>query len=115
MALKPEVKQKWVEALRSGRYKQGRRKLRVGDEYCCLGVLCDIAGTELDATWIPCPVFTGQDPPSYIFGATALTQLDAEQAHSIGIRQAEQKQLIFMNDTQNSSFSEIADYIETNL
>lgn len=33
----------WVEALRSGKYKQGRRVLRNNsDEFCCLGVACDI-------------------------------------------------------------------------
>ena len=37
-------KAKWVAALRSGEYKQGRGRLRSeDDEYCCLGVLCEIA------------------------------------------------------------------------
>ncbi len=36
------VKQKWVEALRSGKYKQGRSVLRSESGFCCLGVLCDI-------------------------------------------------------------------------
>ena len=39
-----EIKQKWVEALRSGKYKQTTYVLRREDSYCCLGVLCDIAG-----------------------------------------------------------------------
>lgn len=38
----PEVKTKWLEALRSGKYKQGTARLNKGDEYCCVGVLCDI-------------------------------------------------------------------------
>jgi hypothetical protein len=33
----------WVAALRSGDYKQGREVLRDGDEFCCLGVACDLA------------------------------------------------------------------------
>jgi hypothetical protein len=42
-----EYKQKWVEALRSGEYKQGKGVLRSkSDEYCCLGVLCDIVDPE---------------------------------------------------------------------
>lgn len=32
----------WVAALRSGEYKQGREYLQKGDEYCCLGVVCDL-------------------------------------------------------------------------
>ena len=35
------VKQ-WVQALRSGEYHQGHGRLKNADEYCCLGVLCDI-------------------------------------------------------------------------
>lgn len=38
-----DIKKEWVEALRSGEYKQGKMNLRSkNDEYCCLGVLCDI-------------------------------------------------------------------------
>ena len=41
-----EVKQQWVEALRSGKYQQGTAALRKHkdgqDQYCCLGVLCDL-------------------------------------------------------------------------
>lgn len=40
-----ENAQKWVAALRSGEYKQGRCALRLlDDSYCCLGVACDISG-----------------------------------------------------------------------
>lgn len=41
--MNPEVKRRWVQALRSGRYTQGTGRLRsVADEFCCLGVLCDL-------------------------------------------------------------------------
>jgi hypothetical protein len=37
------VTQKWVKALRSGEYKQGKGHLRNSDNtFCCLGVLCDL-------------------------------------------------------------------------
>ncbi len=42
--LPPELKAKWLEALRSGKYKQGRDTLCDGTGYCCLGVLSDIQG-----------------------------------------------------------------------
>lgn len=35
---------KWSRALRSGKYKQGKGQLRDGDNFCCLGVLCDVSG-----------------------------------------------------------------------
>jgi hypothetical protein len=41
--MRPEIKQLWIEELRSGRYEQGREALKDGDEYCCLGVLCELA------------------------------------------------------------------------
>ena len=37
---------KWVEALRSGDYKQTRGKLRDADGFCCLGVACDLYASE---------------------------------------------------------------------
>lgn len=49
--MKQEIKKKWVTALRSGKYRQGRGKLKVALEeaeggfnfgHCCLGVLCDL-------------------------------------------------------------------------
>lgn len=46
MAMNPEIKAKWVAALRSGEYKQGRDSLRKGDGFCCLGVLCDLYDSE---------------------------------------------------------------------
>jgi hypothetical protein len=53
--MKPEIKKLWVEALRSGKYKQGKYHLHTGDKYCCLGVLCDIS---------PFPLVTGEKLPS---------------------------------------------------
>jgi hypothetical protein len=48
--MRPEVREQWVAALRSGKYKQMPGALaRVtpeGSRYCCLGVLCDIAVQE---------------------------------------------------------------------
>ena len=41
--MNPEIKAKWVAALRSGEYKQGTGQLRdTNDNFCCLGVLCNL-------------------------------------------------------------------------
>lgn len=50
--MKPEIKKLWLEALRSGKYKQGCGALKRLDKdpntgleeftFCCLGVLCDL-------------------------------------------------------------------------
>ena len=44
--MNPEVKKKWIDALRSGWYDQGSEKLRSDQGYCCLGVLCDLYTQE---------------------------------------------------------------------
>jgi hypothetical protein len=43
----PVIKEKWIKALRSGEYKQGIGVLRNRrNEFCCLGVLCNIHAQE---------------------------------------------------------------------
>jgi hypothetical protein len=48
--MKQEVAQKWIKALRSGKYKQGRKALKYRDKgvtrHCCLGVLCELYQQE---------------------------------------------------------------------
>ena len=46
-----DIKDKWVCALMSDDYKQGKGFLRNGDEFCCLGVLTDIYLKEHDLEW----------------------------------------------------------------
>lgn len=59
--MKPEVKNLWISALRSGEYQQGVGALRQKadpeqpDRFCCLGVLCDLA---VKAGVIPEPELT---------------------------------------------------------
>lgn len=50
-----ENRKKWLEALRSGQYDQTKMRLvRVEDDgkrsYCCLGVLCELSGLEVDVS-----------------------------------------------------------------
>ena len=90
-----KLKQDWIEALRSGKYKQGRLALYepYTEAYCCLGVLCKVAGKD-------------HNPEDDIGGAYdwMLTVLPK------GIQ-------LFtdMNDREDKTFNEIADYIEANL
>jgi len=48
--MNPKIKEKWIEALRSGEYKQGQEALlnvyEDTKEYCCLGVLCELYAIE---------------------------------------------------------------------
>lgn len=42
--VQPTTKQitKWVNALRSGKFKQGKNQLQIDTKFCCLGVACEI-------------------------------------------------------------------------
>jgi hypothetical protein len=43
-----QIKQQWIEALRSNEYEQTTAYLRTQQGYCCLGVLCDLYAWEHD-------------------------------------------------------------------
>jgi hypothetical protein len=47
-----EIKAKWLSALRSGEYQQGKQALKLYKKFCCLGVLCDIHSKETKNKWV---------------------------------------------------------------
>jgi hypothetical protein len=49
--MNPEVKERWIAALRSGEYDQGKNLLRFEEKFCCLGVLCDLHSKETGNEW----------------------------------------------------------------
>lgn len=100
-----EIKQKWVEALRSGKYEQGKHFLHRGEKWCCLGVLADLI----------CPKskqeFTDDIGVSFD-GSNGF--LSGDLMLSCGMEAESQNRLACMNDDLQP-FSEIADYIEATL
>jgi hypothetical protein len=108
MLLDSGVKARWVAALRSGKYEQGFGCLRRDDRYCCLGVLCDVAG---GGEWIP-PFDDGLRPYNAGtrdgYGTTALPP-SVMMRYDISIR--DEAILIDAND-EGKSFADIADLIE---
>lgn len=102
-----QLKAKWVAALRSGKYEQGRQRLRNGDSYCCLGVLCEVAGLPIDPEYGNgiVGVAFGEDDYAPIYTLLGSSNA-AEQLwnRNDGLR-----------DHPKHSFPEIADYIEANL
>jgi hypothetical protein len=47
-----QIKQRWIDALRSGKYSQDTGVLRSSKGgHCCLGVLCDLYAKEHNVQW----------------------------------------------------------------
>lgn len=50
--MKKSIAKRWIKALRSGEYEQGREVLRTSDgKFCCLGVLADMYRKERKKGW----------------------------------------------------------------
>lgn len=110
------IKTKWLKALRSGDYKQGKHSLRMSsvvdgcDKYCCLGVLYDLHTNGMK--WMERDA-RGHDTGFWaIDGQT--TRLGEDFSDKCGISPNEHSHLMKMNDT-GSTFKQIADYIEQDL
>lgn len=125
------VKKRWVAALRSGEYEQGKTVLKKVDRdgnalYCCLGVLCEVMGLEekpYDREDLPMGTRTfvhGAQGHSQILPASAAERvgLDANPAvytlHHPDVDR-EHATLAELNDTYGYDFNRIADVIEAQL
>ena len=56
------IKPLWINALRSGEYKQGTKTLHSEDGcFCALGVLCDLYAKQFDLKWEDHKTLMGTD------------------------------------------------------
>lgn len=103
--------QAWVDALRSGKYKQTKGALQKGNSYCCLGVACDVA--EKHGVYIH--TSCGEIEGGSLSGQSNVRDW-LQIRHSFGAVYSDisNETLTRMNDTFDKSFSEIADFIEAN-
>lgn len=113
-----DIKRKWVDALRSGKYKQARGKLknRAGG-FCCLGVLCDIVGVKPEwvSTYKSGLHNTDASYNKSVHGhyrfENEKNYLPSRVSEIAKVSMADQKLLANKNDT-GASFNAIANYIE---
>ena len=119
--LKKCVKEAWVKALRSGKYKQARGRLRnQRGGYCCLGVLCDLSQKELNISWRKCGFNERQFHFGGAFGTLpASVQKWAFTAKSYAycdisnpVSKREDTKLSNLNDHLKLTFRQIAKIIE---
>lgn len=120
------TKTEWIEALRSGKYLQGKHVLHniVANTYCCLGVLCKLAelkeeiverqlpGLTLEKEIAKCTNFTTPE------GNTSDTTLPHPLDKMVGVSGGWANELMRLNDGSGGyecqSFQEIADILEKN-
>ena len=98
---------KWVDALRSGKYKQTRSALRHGDTYCCLGVACAVLG---DGEWATTASQNGWEF-RFSDGQRKAGDLPWSMLDRLGLSTDQQRVLMDLNDN-GVSFDAIATHIE---
>jgi len=113
MKIKPEIRDRWVTALRSGEFSQGQGQLRSTEadgtfHHCCLGVLTELASRDgaLERSmddYAGCGFLPGQ--------VITWAEMDSDDPMVPG--EYEQQSLSSLND-DGTSFAEIADMIEAN-
>lgn len=110
--LPEDFKAKWIAALRSGEYKQGKCSLYdpMTDSYCCHGVAGYLYGISKEA--LAGKPYIGDD------STKELAPPDGYPSVLISMTNKSVGETVYylagMNDSERS-FSEIADYIEKNL
>jgi hypothetical protein len=129
--MKKNIAEKWIKALRSKRYKQGKGalkyKTRAGTtRHCCLGVLCELYQKEharklttrrsaeqfTDKGWVDIPKgskFTMFDSHSGDLPAKVMRWAGIKSED--GVIRSTDECLVAIND-EGSSFEKIADIIE---
>jgi hypothetical protein len=123
------VKKQWVDALRSGKYRQGFGALRKGlgldnDQYCCLGVLCEVAGLSSnrplgDDAYIYAfekdkGLLTSYNCSNTCLPGTLAEKLELMRVPTVHIDGFDVS-LVTLNDDRKMSFKQIADIIEAQL
>src|SRR5687767_12329689 len=108
--MNPGVKAKWLEALRSGKYKQARLRMRhpngagTEDGFCCLGVLCEVLRPN---EW------TRSESGSWMHHGN-MEYPSGQILREAGLEFNQAKRFAGMNDNRDT-FEEIADHIEDEL
>ena len=114
--MKKMWKAKWIAALTSGEYTQGKGALRTvyqdHSKYCCLGVLCNL----VDSTkWKNVNKLVYGRPIDYTYNKQ-VGKLSNNMLDDLNISKGSMEYLIVMNDSiRGKDFVTIAKWIKENL
>ncbi len=125
--MKKKIKDKWVKALKSGKYKKTVNQLKKGDKcFCVLGVLTDLYAKEKKCNWIKedghgqyisCDSQKNTDlPPTRVLKWAGL-KMNTHLEFEIPDYENEKSKvdLITLNDDWRLSFKKMAKMIEEQL
>ena len=118
--------QKWIDALRSGKFKKGVGHLNQDNYFCCLGVACEIFKDELNLD-----IKVKEYPPSFTKRSVSITNyatnnysapMDIVQHLGLHSPMGDSNDYLLdsltnLNDVKfedDEDFNRIADYIEKN-
>lgn len=118
--MKKKIADRWIAALRSGKYVQAKDALCSNAGFCCLGVLCDLS--EKGAWVASCGpsnprdyLGTGSELPHEVSRWAGMRSLDGRFDSDNPEHQppgAFEPSLLQLNDTLEFTFPQIADVIE---
>ena len=103
--MKEDIKNLWVDALRSGEYNQTKASLQ-DEGYCCLGVLCKVGEKE--------GILVNTNSDGKLEGVSLSDQgsITEWSGASYFDQSGVQNILMGMNDDDGKTFEEIADHID---
>lgn len=122
--LHPHFKAKWLEALRSGEYKQVKENLHTKKGFCCLGVACHLYDPnqwqEYKAVDVNGGKYTAYQTVSGSLDLPHREDLPPEIYDALiqrfpGAFENVMRTIAQMNDDGEHSFADIADWIEEHL
>lgn len=95
---------KWIVALRSGKYQQTKCKLQDEDGYCCLGVACKVLSKNYKKQ--KNGMLSGKLPSKSLGAQKWVVNINYDFDSKTG------KPLVTLNDIFRFNFDEIADLLE---
>ncbi len=115
-----KIGEKWLKALRSGKYNQSTSFLYTSNGWCCLGVLGHVCGIPKDRLYEGYWLMDLSDKPDFSPSTGyKLTNEDIKLIPQDFVGSDLENKLIAllsgMNDKKKYSFQEIADWIEENI
>ena len=116
--MKQNIMKKWVRALRSGDYKQGQGALATRfphkkTEFCCLGVLCDLAvkdGVDIDINKKDCE--HDYDNETYYLPKSVMDWADLKSYNGLYYSLDKGSNTLAALNDEGQSFEKIATTIE---